>query len=167
MLSAGVAWRLPPVRPPALPLGSSPVCGVMCCAACCVVYTRSVVGVMWLGFVLTNLVVGSHGCFVRVGCGVSLTPLVLLHNALSNRYGLACGGMSLEEIISSKDKRTQDTYLRVPIEDSCLSAKLGRIRTDKIIDEVYQCSSKWAKTRFMKSIRLPLHPLAPPRSTAA
>ena len=77
MLSAGVAWRLPPVRPPALPLESSPVCGVMCCAACCVVYTRSVVGFMWLGFVLTNLVVGSHGCFVRVGCGVSLTPLVV------------------------------------------------------------------------------------------
>jgi hypothetical protein len=47
-----------------------------------------------------------------------------------------CGGMSLEEIISSKDKRTQHTYLRVPIEESCLSTKLGRIGTEKIIDEV-------------------------------
>ena len=60
------------------------------------VYTRSVVNFMWLGFVLTNLVVGSHGCFVRVGCGVSLTPLVQLHNALSDRYGLATEQISKE-----------------------------------------------------------------------
>ena len=138
MLSAGVAWRLPPVRPPALPLGSSPVCGVVCCAACCVVYTRSVVGFMWLGFVLTNLVVGSHGCFVRVGCGVSLTPLVQLHNALSDRYGLAT------EQISKEISGCQDP---VKILRCCPSATLANPPALPVFDRVLAVTC-WLELSF-------------------